>query len=224
MAYHIDFQSLGFDYLKMRLTGEDLIPSQVPLRDGLNDNAAALMKAGIENLESLSVILESKKKLAELAEKSGVDAGYLNILGRALRGYRPKPHALADYPLIDEDLVGKLAGTGIRTSADLYDAAAARGKRSELAGLLGADESRLAELVRLSDLSRIQWVSPIFARLLHDAGYRTIKAVSSAKATDLCRDVAACNGRLGLFKGKIGERDMGRLVFLAAMLDSEVEE
>ena len=43
MAYHIDFQSLGFDYLKMRLTGEDLIPSQVPLRDGLNDNAAELV-------------------------------------------------------------------------------------------------------------------------------------------------------------------------------------
>jgi|GEM_PF-2878383 hypothetical protein len=35
--------------------------------------------------------------------------------------------------------------------------------------------------------------------------------------------VAAANASLKLFKGKIGIRDMGRLVFLAGLLPDEIE-
>jgi len=47
---------------------------------------------------------------------------------------------------------------------------------------------------------------------------------SPAVAKDLlARRVAQANRDDALFKGKIGERDMGRLIYLAALADDEVE-
>jgi hypothetical protein len=41
-------------------------------------------------------------------------------------------------------------------------------------------------------------------------------------AGDICGKVDAVNGKKKLYKGKIGERDMGRLVYLASLLPHEM--
>lgn len=73
------------------------------------------------------------------------------------------------------------------------------------------------------DLSRIQWVNPLFARLLLEAGYGSVARVSAAQSRELVQAIADANARLLLFKGKIGQKDMARLVYCANLLSQELE-
>jgi len=218
VSYHPDFSKLGLDWLAKRLNEEDLIPSQLFLREGLQKKLDALRKAGLGNLAVLEAALSTAKKVAQTASTTGIDAEYLKVLGRVLRGYKPKPAPLADYPGIPAKTVQRLAKAGFSTSRDLYEAAPDKAALKALARKTEQDENTLAELLALCTLSRIQWVSPIFARLLHDAGYTSVEAVSRADGETLCAEVDAVNKKKALFKGKIGARDMQRLVYLAKML------
>lgn len=141
------------------------------------------------------------------------------MLLRVLNGYRPKPQKLA---LITEH-AAQLETLGLKTSKDFWLAAHLRKDRAELALKLGIDEDFLVPLVCLCDLCRLQWVSILFARLLLQGGYHSVGAIANAEKGVLARRVAQANRDDALFKGKIGERDMGRLISIAAYLDDEVE-
>jgi hypothetical protein len=65
-------------------------------------------------------------------------------------------------------------------------------------------------------LMRVQWVSPTFARMLIVAGYDSAVKVAEANADDLCEALASINAGGKFFKGKIGLRDIKRLVQAAS--------
>jgi hypothetical protein len=221
MPYHLDFKALRLDYLQKRLLEEDLIPSLLPLREGLADKLARLGAAGVETLDELARSLGKATTLRALSDAAGVPSDYLKLLGRAIRGYTPKAALLKEYPGFPPTAIRELEREGITTSLALYGAALRPGDRGRLAKKTGIADETLSELLGLADLSRIQWVSPLFARLLYDSGFTGVRAVSRASAEDLCRRVDALNKRKKLFKGKIGPRDMGRLVYLASLLPHE---
>lgn len=223
MGYHLDFDVLGLDFLERRLMEEDLIPSQAPLREGLAEKLAALGGAGVKTLSDLEGRLKKDAAVEALSRDSGVGEPYLKLLGRVLRGYRPKPAALSEYPRVDPQLPGALKVHGIADSRTLWTAAHRSEGRKALAAAVGVPLPALTELVLLSDLSRIQWVSPLFAVLLGAAGFKSVAAVAGAGAEDLAVKAAAANRAEGLFKGTVGERDMGRLVYLARRLPLELE-
>jgi hypothetical protein len=223
MPYHLDFTFLKLKFLEERFGKEDLIPSLLPLREGLADKLARLDASGISTLADLSAPLGKAKSLQALSRTAGVAVDYLNLLGRALRGFRPKPADLTDYPGVDKKSVAKLDREGITDSRTLWEAACRGKERVRLAEKTGIDKRALFELVCLADLSRIQWVSPLFARLLHDAGFRNVREVTGAKSEDLFEKVDVVNKMNKLYKGKIGLRDMGRLVYLSSLLTRELE-
>ncbi len=76
----------------------------------------------------------------------------------------------------------------------------------------------MRELRGLADLSRVQWVSPTFARALYEAGYGSCSDVAAARAEDVYEAVLRANGGGKYYKGKVGLRDMRRLVQLAGEL------
>lgn len=117
----------------------------------------------------------------------------------------------------------QLETLGLKTSKDFWLAAHLRKDRAELALKLGIDEDFLVPLVCLCDLCRLQWVSILFARLLLQGGYHSVGAIANTEKGVLVRRVAQANRDDALFNGKIGERDMGRLISIAAYLDDEVE-
>jgi hypothetical protein len=223
MPYYLDFSTQTLDFLEKRLLEEDLIPSHLPLREGLSEHLAALRNAGISDLSELDRQLGKTAGIQRISAVTGISTGYLKVLSRVLRGYRPKAAVLAEYPYVVASEISLLAGQGIRDSYDLWTRAASRAARRRLGDESGIPEGELASLVCLSDLSRIQWVSPVFARLLFDAGYRTTADVAAANKERLAADVAAVNQQKMLFRGKIGLRDMGRLTYLASMLPHELE-
>jgi predicted flap endonuclease-1-like 5' DNA nuclease len=223
MPYYIDFSAIGLKDFQGRLEGADLIPSQLPLLEGIDEKLAALKKAGIASLEDLSRALRGAKGPLSLSAKTGLGEEYLVLLRRTIEGFRPKPVPLGDYPGTDPTVAACLADAGIRDSKALYEAAIVKKERQALAKRAGVAAKAMDELCRLADLSRIQWVGATFARVLYEAGYRSPEAIAAAEPHDIYERVLQANEGNKLYRGKIGLRDMKRLHLLASALDSEME-
>lgn len=115
---------------------------------------------------------------------------------------------------LDASLLAKLANVGIENTEQLHLAASSG--RGLLAKKIGVRVDDLAEALALADLSRVQWVSPTFARVLVAAGFDSAAKVASADAEDLCKAVAKANENSKYYKGKVGLRDIKRLVAAAS--------
>ncbi len=199
--------------LQDRILSSDLIPSHEPLRDGLAAKLAAIQAAGVQNAAELLVTLKSARSSAALATSTGIDLTYLQLLRRAVNGFFPKPRPLKDIDWLGDDAVASLATVGIKNTAQLFEAASDPVALTQQTGL---QHKTLDEMVAIADLCRIQWVSPGFARVLVAVGLRTASEVARADPDALCAAIAATNAEAKFYKGKVGLRDVKRLVKAAA--------
>jgi hypothetical protein len=216
MAYHIDAENISLEDLRKRIEATDLVPSRACLTDMIREKMKALEKQGIKTLASLRDELKNSKRLAFVAEATGIDTQYLILLRREIESYFPKPAALKVFDWLPKDEIVKLEQNEIWNTATLYEMTSSAKKRSELAKSTGVDTATLEILARLADLMRVQWVSPTFARMLIVAGYDSAAKVAAANADDLCESLSSINAGDRFFKGKIGLRDIKRLVQAAS--------
>ncbi|MGI9613897.1 MAG: DUF4332 domain-containing protein [Acidimicrobiales bacterium] len=115
-----------------------------------------------------------------------------------------------DFTWLGEKVVSSLNDAGIKNT-DLLNGAVAGGV-ARLEQELGLKDGALAEVAALSDVSRVQWVSPNFAGALVAAGYRTAAALAVADPELLYEAVARANDRSGFYKSIVGRRDIQRVV------------
>ena len=220
MAYHIDAEKVSLDDLRKRIEETDLVPSRVPLLDGIETILEALEQQGITTLASLRNELKNSKRLETVSNVTGIDAQYLVLLRREIGGYFPKPLALKAFDWLPKGEIAKLEQHGIRNTAALYKAASSAKSRTELAKSTDVDDIILETLVRLADLTRVQWVSLTVARMLVEAGYDSASKVAVADSEELCAALMRVNEGARFFKGKIGLRDIKRLVRAASYVPS----
>ena len=223
MGYYLDFSKLDLHFLKQRLSEENLIPSHLSLREALDENLLKFHSLGITTLAELRARLGNAKAIEKLSKESSIESGYLKLLNRVLNGYLPKPVRLIEYPNQEAGPLAALQAIGLGDSFSYWNAAHLKKEREVLSSKLGVGMEALTSLACLCDLSRIQWVSPLFACLLFEGGYASVQEISNAKPKPLVQAVAEANARLLLFKGKIGEKDMARLIYCATLLYAELE-
>ncbi len=212
-SFHLDDQSLGLDWLEERLRNTDLIPSQKPLLDGVSEKISALAEAGVHSLGDLRAALKTEKSLISLSRRSAVEADYLQSLRRAVNGFFPKPRAFKDINWLNEKTIACLDKLGLKNTRQLFEAAS-----SGVTGLVketGLDRSQLRDFMSISDLCRIQWVSPNFARVLAAAGFESAAAVAHADPETLFHAITRANEGARFYRGKVGLRDVRRLVTAA---------
>ncbi len=213
MQYDIDENAIDLDALQQRLENTDLIPSQEPLRDKLDEKLTAIGKARIKSMGDLRNALKTDKSLALLAKESGVDVTYLQLLKRTVNGFLPKPRPLKTFDWIGRDTINKLREQGIKNTRQLFIAASE--DTGAFAKRTGISQVDAAALFAVSDLCRIQWVSPPFARALVAAGATNPAAVARADPKALSKSVEKANQDATFFKVKVGLRDIKRLVAAA---------
>jgi hypothetical protein len=216
MAYHANDKKLTLQDLRARLEKTDLIPSHQALLDGHKEKVAALNQAKIASVADLRLQLKTKKSLAALALASGLDAGYLSLLRRVVEGFFPKPLPLKTFTWLDKGKTAKLEQAGISDTLACYQATQAG--MDGLAKRTGLAKQSLAEYVALSDLSRVQWVSPTFARTLFAAGFTSTAKLGKADPQVLYDAVLNANEGGGFYKGKVGLRDIKRLIVAASFV------
>jgi len=205
MNYCFDAEHVSLTNLKNRITSTDLVPSREPLLDGLDGALAKLEGLGIKNMAGLRRELKDNKRLFAMADQTGIDKDYLALLRREAESYFPKPFSLREFDWIPAEEIAKLEAAGIKTTADLFE-------NPEKAQSSGVDTARLDHLLKCADLTRIQWVSPLTARMLIEARYAAPADVASADPDALDKGMQAVNTENAWFKGRIGLRDIKRLI------------
>ncbi|MCI2397913.1 DUF4332 domain-containing protein [Aliiroseovarius subalbicans] len=205
MAYHLDARKMGLEDVVQRLRGTDLIPSQLPLLEDLPDNIAALERVGMVTVADLRAAMKNPGMVQDLAKVSGVDADWLILLNRALKGFFPKPRPIKEFEWVSAPLRTQLKAEGLTNSELVFET------YSEALPEGGEVETLLATC----DLCRIQWVSPSFARALVASGFVTAADLARADPEDVATALAKVNVDGRFFKGKVGLRDIRRLVVAA---------
>ncbi len=211
-GYYPDLSAFSLAKLKNLLKTTRLLPGQQILLDNIDESFACLEQRGIENLEQLQQALKSKSAVQSLAQAAGLPLDYLTVLRREVNSYQPKPIDLKDFPDVDPEVVRKLHQLGIKNTEQLFPRVLTPADRSELAKQSQLDEAAILELTRLTDLARIKWVGPKFARLLLAAGYDTVEKVAASNGDELYQVLVRTNEASGIYQGKLGREDISRWV------------
>jgi predicted flap endonuclease-1-like 5' DNA nuclease len=216
MTYHIDAEKVSLDDLRNRIESTDLVPSRASLLDGLGLKMKALEKQGITTLAQIRNELKTVKRIEALSKATGIETEYLTLLRREVEGWFPKPSPLKDFDWLPKSEIAKLESNGIRDATALHEAADSKSKRAALAKSTGADIATLETFAQLVDLTRVQWTSPTTARMLLEAGCTDSAKLAQADADELYEALARVNAGSKFFKGKIGLRDVKRLILAAS--------
>jgi predicted RecB family nuclease len=107
---------------------------------------------------------------------------------------------LSDFRGVNPEHVARLKTAGINNIEQMLAAGSTVAARQELAGRTGVPVSAILELASLSDLSRLDGVKAIRARLYYDAGVDTVEKLASFEPEELLRLTAEFVQRTG-FEG-----------------------
>ncbi len=223
MGYYIDLSSISIDDYKKKIETSVMIPSRMILKDRINERFNHFKSIGIKNVHELQLMLKSKIRQIELAKNPLFSAEYLTILLRELNSIQAKPNKLKEFIGISADTINKLEKEGIKDTLKLFERVRTIKSRKELADKTGINENEILELTKLSDLSRIKWVGATFARVLYDAGYKTLEKVAKANHEELHKAIVKLNKEKNLYKGHIGLNDMKICVMAANEVPLEIE-
>jgi len=153
-----------------------------------------LDKASLEDLEAFVSWFEEERKESAKLYLWGICYYYeytsnkeMRACAGELRGKRMEQpsFALKDFRGISPEHVKKLSDLGIRNVKQMLEAGRTSGKRKELSAKTGVPAEAILELVKLSDLARIQGVKSIRARLYCDAGVDSIEKLANWNPKEL---------------------------------------
>ncbi len=142
------------------------------------------------------------------AETTGLPAEYLTVLRREVNSYQPKPINLRDFPGVDQEVILKLEKVGIKNTKQLFARVITEEDRIVLAEQNQIEDAAILELTKLTDLARMKWVGPKFARLLVESDYDTVAKVINSDYEELYQNLVLTNEETGVYKGKFGIEDM----------------
>jgi hypothetical protein len=80
--------------------------------------------------------------------------------------------------------------------------------RTALAGKHQIAQRDLLDLTKLTDVARLKWVGPKFARLLIESGYDTVEKVANSDCHELYLALLRANEQSGTYRGMIGIEDL----------------
>jgi len=218
MGYYIEAEQVSLEALRRRIEETDLVPSRLSLLDGIQSKFQRLSEQGLQTLADLRRELKTPVRLESLSARAGLAKDYLVLLRREIESYFPAGHPLRDFAWLPQPEIEKIEQAGLRDTAALYQSLFAPPESVGLARFAGIDPAVLDELRCLVDLTRIQWVSPTAAAMLLAASCSSVAQVARADPEALCQALARVNAGGRFFKGKIGLRDVKRLVHSASFL------
>lgn len=220
MAYHSNDQKINLDDVRRRIEETDLIPSRAGLRERIEFKFKILNQHGIHTLADLRKALKNSKQVSLLSVATGLDADYLTLLRREIEGYFPEPPALKSFDWLPMEVIHKIERYGLKDGAAFFQAAGDTGTGA-LAQLTGVDVNIIEFLYQLIDLTRVQWVSLTFARVLAETGIKGASQLAGADPAVLYKAILQANEGSRFYKGKVGLRDIQRLIMAAGYLDEE---
>jgi hypothetical protein len=172
--YHIDLASLSLKKFKNRLQTFEIIPSHKIILKKIDERFKEFEKQGIKNIEELFEKLRTKSRLNKFQKETKLPQEYLVKLRREIAFLIPKPKNLSVFSWADQSSIKKLEKIGIKDTKQLFEQAHSNPKLQKL-----INDSGVAELVKLSDLSRIFAVGPFYAKMFYESGFDSTKKIAN---------------------------------------------
>ncbi len=169
---------------------------------------SCLKLQGIENLQQLQTALKTKVAVQSFAAWTGLSIEYLTILRREVNSYQPKPIKLGEFPGINPEVLEKLEQAGIKNTKQIFPFILTPERRKALAEEQQIEPADLLELTKLTDVGRLKWVGPKFARLLIESEYDTVEKIAGADFEELFNNLVHVNEAKAIYKGKFGKADL----------------
>lgn len=142
--------------------------------------------------------------MQSFAEVTGLPVDYLTVLRREVNSYKPKPINLKDFPGVKLELIQKLEQAGIKNTKQIFEKVRTEEERWAFANQVQISYKDILELTKLTDVARLKWVGPKFARLLVELNYDTVEKVANSNYEALYQDLLRTNEEKGVYKGKFG--------------------
>lgn len=174
--YTLDPYQIGLERFYSLILSKKLLPGRALLNEEIEERFRLLSNAGINNLGVLLKSLKSKQEIYSVATGTGIPASYLLLLRREAGSYLAKPFPLSDFPGIPFEYAEVLKTNRIRNTREFFEEVQSPEQQQVIAGKTGIPEGRLKEILALCDLSRITGVGGAFARILYEAGIRSVEA------------------------------------------------
>lgn len=220
--YNINLENYSLTSFKEELLNTELIPSRRILKDEIDLRFRILSENGVENLQELLIFLKTPKKTAKFAKITGLPEDYLLILRREVNSYQTKPVVLEKFPGIKNDTILKLKSQGIRNTAHLFKRVKTPDERNKLAMETGVSAFEILELTKLTDLSRVKWIGPTFARMFVDSGIDTVDKLSKSNYKILYKKLIDVNNLKGYTKANFTEKDVFLCVNVSKMVPNVI--
>jgi hypothetical protein len=216
MSYYLDLKNILLDDYKEIIMTSYLIPSQLVLREDIDTHFNVIKNNNFRTLEELYLSIKTKKKALLFAEKLDLDESYIIVLRRSVSSYIAKPRLLNDYPFVTEKLEELFKNLDLKKSDQLYDYLESNDAKT-LSLILNLSEEDVNHLKYLMDVTRLRYVSPLFATVLVEAGYSSISLIADASIKDLHEAILRANKEKSIYKGNIGHTDSEFLIEDAKM-------
>lgn len=218
MNYQIDCLSFNTKQILDRIKKTDLVPSLDPIKEKADEILTKFEADGLNNLEEIRKSLSSKKKLTDIALRLQIDENLLVLFKREIEGWIAKDRSIDEFDWIPIKNRKLLKEYGISSSKEAFEKLNSAAAREEISESLKIDEETLREIYGISNLMRIRWLSPTFTRIFYDLHY-TVEKLHQARADLLAKEVDDYNRKVHYYKGKIGERDMNRIILESQYVD-----
>jgi hypothetical protein len=223
MGYYPDLSKISLDFFKNRLKSQVLVSSQMILRDNIEDRFDILKKQNINNMEQLQQALKTKNDVEVFARESSLPVKYLTVLRREVNSYNSQKRKLKDFKILNNEIKKILDTAGIKTAEELYLRVRNKNERKKLAVLIKATDEELLFLTRLSDFSRLRYVTPEFSALLANSKFDTVEKLNEADPYKLYENLLEVNGQNRFFKGKIDKKYMQYLIDDSVLVSFDIE-
>jgi hypothetical protein len=221
--YHIDLKKISLKEFQGEIKNSELLPSRKTLKDHIDKRFKILRENEVDNLQDLVNLLKTPKKAREFAGKSGLPENYLLILRREINSYTPNPVNLSKFPGVQDETLNKLNSARIKNTAHLFKRVKTPEDRENLATELGIPCKDLLELTKLTDLVRIKWVGPVFARIFLDSEADTAAKIAKSKPNPLYKSLVEINNQKNHTKSKFTESDVATCIKVANMVPKVIE-
>jgi len=219
----MDLSKITLNDLENTLTTGYVLPSRQVLKEDIRHRFGVLRSLGIHDLEILLDEMKNKGKVENLAKRSGLPLDYLTVLRREVNSYRSKPFPLSKIPEVDHTTIEAVNVIGIKSTQHMFERGRKRSDRANISKITGLPEEVILDLVKMSDLSRIMGVGPVFTRTFLNSGVDTVEKVSRSDPQVLFDRMVEFYKEQGFDKVDFVIRDIQWCIDMAQKLPKTIE-
>jgi hypothetical protein len=175
----------------------------------LEDQGKSLTDATVNDIESFAIEHLDKKRVSKFMWTlshyfSFIDNKTLLAITNQIRSGKlevsKKSFKIKEFRGVQQEHAAALAALGIIDTAQMLESGKTPSQRQELVEKTGLKIDVIEELVKLSDLSRIQGLKGIRARLYYDAGFDLLEKLRRSHIMSSCESRESSLSRLDLME------------------------